>query len=573
MGPVSGTKRGRFGLAIACAGLLACASFLNAAEAPQDPDPSDAIRKLFDAQRWQQVVEEVQVAGPTGAALDYYYGVSLAQLGRLDEARAVLAAKQLLRPDDARFPIELGGVAFKQKQYGEAAQWLRRGLQLAPTDDYAADFLATIYLLQGNLEAALQYWNRIGKPQIESVKMQPGLRLDPVLLDRAFTFAQADTLLLSDLRTTRARIQGLGVFPAHSIRLDADGEGRLYASFTAQERNGFGNSKVEALLSAFRGVGFQAVSPDYFNLGQAAVNITSLVRWDGQKRRLASSISGTLRRDPRRRYWAGLDLRDERWELRDTSAGLSLTQGQFGLRKIAVGAGVTSFRNNAGWSWSASTELSRRDYRDMAAIPQLPQEFLLRGPQLKQTVQLNRELWRRPDRRFESSVSVSSETGRIWAGPSRTFERLQGSLAALWLPRMAGDDYATQLKIGFGKTFGQVPFDELFILGLERDNDLWMRAHIGTRDGRKGSAPLGRQYFLANWEIDKDIYGNGLVSFKLSPFLDVGRMDTSLGLGAGKWFWDTGVQAKVRVLGVGFVFVFGKDLRTGRNSFYVHPAR
>ena len=31
------------------------------------------------------------------------------------------------------------------------------------------------------------------------------------------------------------------------------------------------------------------------------------------------------------------------------------------------------------------------------------------------------------------------------------------------------------------------------MLGLERDNDLPMRAHIGTRDGRKGSAPGGAQ--------------------------------------------------------------------------------
>ena len=84
---------------------------------------------------------------------------------------------------------------------------------------------------------------------------------------------------------------------------------------------------------------------------------------------------------------------------------------------------------------------------------------------------------------------------------------------------------------------------------------------------------MGRKYFLSNWEIDKNIYGNGLLSLKLGPFLDVGRMDTSPGLGSGKWFWDTGVQAKVRVLGLGFVFVFGKDLRTGKNTFYAHPAR
>ena len=90
------------------------------------------------------------------------------------------------------------------------------------------------------------------------------------------------------------------------------------------------------------------------------------------------------------------------------------------------------------------------------------------------------------------------------------------------------------------------------MLGMERDNDLWMRAHVGTRDGRKGSAPLGRNYFLSNWEIDKRIYHNGFFSLKLSPFLDTGKITDPLpGLGSGRWLWDTGVQAKFRVLGVG----------------------
>jgi len=197
----------------------------------------------------------------------------------------------------------------------------------------------------------------------------------------------------------------------------------------------------------------------------------------------------------------------------------------------------------------------------------------LRGYQLKQAAQLNRELWRVPDKRFESSVSVSSEAATIWTAPVHSFERLQSSLVARWLPRMTGDDYAMQQQIRAGKIFGQAPFDELFMLGLERDNDLWMRAHIGTRDGRKGSAPLGRRYFLSNWEIDKNLYENGLFTVKLSPFLDLGRMDCSLGPGSGKWLWDTGVQAKLHVLGVGLVFTYGKDLRSGNNAFYITASR
>jgi len=108
------------------------------------------------------------------------------------------------------------------------------------------------------------------------------------------------------------------------------------------------------------------------------------------------------------------------------------------------------------------------------------------------------------------------------------------------------------------------------MLGLERDNDLWMRGHIGTRDGRKGSAPLGRNYFLSNWEADKNVYGNGLLTLKLGPFVDTGKITgTNPALGSHQWLLDVGGQAKLRVFGVGVIFSYGKDLRSGNNAYYV----
>src|SRR6266496_3749094 len=147
-------------------------------------------------------------------------------------------------------------------------------------------------------------------------------------------------------------------------------------------------------------------------------------------------------------------------------------------------------------------------------------------------------------------AGAHSEAGRIWSQPSHSFEKLQGSARFHWFPQAENDDYEMQYQVRAGKTFGDVPFDELFMLGLERDNDLWMRAHIGTRDGRKGSAPLGRNYFLSNWEQDKQLYGNGLINTTLGPFLDTGHItNQSNPVGSQKWLWDAGVQAKISALG------------------------
>jgi hypothetical protein len=172
------------------------------------------------------------------------------------------------------------------------------------------------------------------------------------------------------------------------------------------------------------------------------------------------------------------------------------------------------------------------------------------------------------------NAEASLQVARIWSQPAHAFVKLRGAIDTNWLPQARGDDYLVQSRIRAGNTSGQLPFDELYMLGMERDNDLWMRAHVGARDGRKGSAPLGRRYFLANHEIDKNVYSNGLLTVKLSPFLDTGKItDPSGTLGARTWLWDTGVETKVRVLGVGVSFVYGKDLRTGNNAYYFTAGR
>ena len=505
--------------------------------------------------------------------LHYYYGSALAQLGRWDDARKVLLSGYHLAPLDKRFPLELAGVAFKRQHYPEAAAWLHRGLRDDPTDAYANDFLGTVYFLEGNLEAALKYWNRVGKPQIGSVTTGHSLQIRPALLDRALSFAPGTPMLLPDLLTSRARVAGLGVFVAPDFQLAAREDAKFDAVMNLEERNGWGVNTWEALLSIFRGLPYETVYPAYYNVGRSAINFTSLVRWDAQKRRLAADISAPLRQNPKWRYRAGVDLRNENWAIRSSFTGAAPVLGALNLRREAAEAEITSF-DSGRWGWSAGMELSHRDYRSVSLGSALTSQLLLEGMELKQLARTHYELWRVPEHRLVVNSGASWQLARIWSRPAQIFSKLQGSLSTQWFPKFEGDDYATYVQVRGGGTAGSLPFDELYMLGLERDNDLWMRAHIGTRDGQKGSAPLGSRFFLTNSEIDKNLYGNGLLSLKLSPFLDTGKIaGTSPQLGSQKWLWDTGLQAKLRVLGLGLNFIWGKDLRTGNSAFYFTAVR
>jgi tetratricopeptide (TPR) repeat protein len=541
--------------------------------ADSNPDISRRVKQLAGESRWSEIVHELETFPNKDADLDYYYGSALAQLGRLDDARQAFRAGYRLAPRDQRFPIEVAGVAFKQKRYPAAAHWLRRALRIDATDRYANDFLGTVYLLEGNLEAALKYWNGMGKPYIERVQPDHPLRIRPALLDRALTFSPAAELLLADLETTRVRLEGLGIFPAPRVQLAASPEGKFDAILNLQERNGWGNNIWEGLISTFSGVAYQTIYPEYDNLGGSAVNVTSLVRWDAQKRRLGAAVSGPLHQNPKWRYRVGFDLRNENWDIRNSFEGVAPTLGGLNLRREAASAGIDSF-NSGRWGWSAGAEFSHRDYRSVAPGSVLTPQLLLEGSQLKQAAQVHYAPLLVPEHRLSVDTAASSQVARIWSQPAHAFLKLQGSVQARWLPESQGDDYAVQAEVRAGSISGQPPFDELYMLGMERDNDLWMRAHIGTRHGRKGSAPLGRRYFLANYEIDKNVYSNGLITVKLSPFLDSGKItDPSGSLGSQKWLWDTGLEAKLRVLGVGLTFVYGKDLRTGNNAYYFNAGR
>lgn len=545
------------------------------AQAPRrsTTDLAPRIQQLAAEQNWLEIVRELEGVPDKNADLDYYYGSSLAQVGRLDDAQRAFETGMRLAPGDKRFPVELAGVAFKHKRNPEATRLLRHALRIDPSDSYANDFLATVYFLEGNVEAALKNWNALGKPYIETVHPDHPLRIRPALLDRALAFSPASQLRLADLETSKARLEGLGIFPAPRVLLAARSDGKFDALLNLKERNRWGNNVWEGVLSTLSGVAYQTIYPAYANIDGSAINIDSLLRWDSQKRRSSVSLSSPLRENPKWRYRAGIDLRNENWDIRESFTGPAPLMGALNLRREAGAAEISSF-DSGRWGWSAGVELSHRDYRNVVPGTSLSPRLLLAGTQLKQTAQVRYALLHLPEHRLAIDTDAASQLGRIWSQPTHGFGKLQGSLTAHWFPHAEGDDYATESRVRAGRSFGQLPFDELFMLGMERDNDLWMRAHIGTRDGRKGSAPLGRSYFLSNNEIDKNVYSNGLITIKLSPFVDSGKItDNSGNLGSPKWLCDTGAQAKLRLLGVGLIFVYGKDLRTGNNAYYFTAGR
>jgi hypothetical protein len=319
---------------------------------------------------------------------------------------------------------------------------------------------------------------------------------------------------------------------------------------------------------------YLTVYPEFYNLGKYGLNWRSLVRWDDQKRRVFSELAAPLASSPAIRYRIYVDSRNENWDLTNTLAPSTPSLYALKMKKAAAGAEL-QFIPSERWRWNTGVLYSYRSFSDLISIPAQSASFFTNGSSLALRAGVERSLIRFPERRFTLDSAASGEFGTFFENPLGKYGRIEGSLTGHWFPKARGDDYELQASVKGGETFGMVPFDELFTIGFERDNDLFLRGHPGLINGQKGNAPLGRNFVLVNSEIDKIAYHSGLFSVRVGPLLDTGRIyDPSGYFGARNWLWDTGVQTKIRVLGsFEFVLGYGKDLRTGNNSFFTKVSR
>ena len=440
--------------------LLALGSPAFAQQTPSDASRLAAAQKAFDSEQWQEAAKLSQ--GPEGqsAELDFVRGLALARQQQWKESRLAFAAAHLKNSGDPRFLVELAGVAYKQNDFSAAEQNLRAALRLGSRDTYTLNFLGTIYFLQGNLEAALKYWNAIDKPRLRNVAVQPPPRLEGTLLSRAIAFNGPQVLSGDALLTTRARLKNLGIFSRERVELTPAGE-NFDATLHAAERNGWGDSKLEGAIALLSGVPYATVYPEIYNIGHRAMNFTSLLRWDSEKRRAFAAFSTPLFDNPARRVHIYFDARNENWNLSNTFFGAGPALGDLNLRRIAGGVELSSVANGR-WSWSTGMEVAGRSFRNLQGISTTAaRAFFTDANSFGYWLRADRSLLRVPERRFTVDSSAEGRIGRTFAENLGAFGTVRGSLDAHWLPRASGDDYEVRARLRAGATVGGVPFDEL----------------------------------------------------------------------------------------------------------------
>ena len=554
---------------------LSALGLLNRCAASDDAERLIRAKQLYEKQHWAEAAREAQGPADQPAELDYYQGMALSHLGRWMEARQAFSNGAHKSPMDARFPTERAGTEYKLNDYRAAKADLRKALRLDPRDSYVREFLGTIYVLEGNTEAALKYWNRVQKPKLAAVEVVPAAKTSKTLLDRAVTFAPPAELLRDSFLETDALLENLDVFPRWRAELVPAQDGTYQATLKLSERSGWGATTLDGLLALFSGGPYETVFPSWYGIRGEAVNFGSLARWDDQKRRIAAKLEFPLFHQPAKKLRLFLDARNENWNLTGSFPVPGPAITDLNVKRYAGGAELHQVENG-WWDWSTGVEVISRQFRNTPTnLPKVAAPFFTDSRSLDAWLGAHRWLVRIPERRFTLDGTGEVRGGRGYATGLGAYGSLQGSLLARWLPKASGDDLELITRLRGADTFGDVPLDMLYELGVERDNDLWLRGHDATTGGRKGAAPLGRRYILCNSELNKTVYNGGFFHVQVGPFFDTGAVVDPTGLfGSQKWLFDTGVQARIRVLGsVSVVFSYGRDLPNGKGLFFATSTR
>jgi hypothetical protein len=337
------------------------------------------------------------------------------------------------------------------------------------------------------------------------------------MLDHAFTFSRGGTLSRSEYLATRRRLDATALFSDYKFDLTPVDDTRFDLTLRALERSG------PHYISWLRGLPYQTVQPQIVNVGQRTVNAGALLRWDRYKRRATLTIDGPFARTDALRFSASVDYRNEDWLFRGTPLAVRRTDAGLSI-KTPVGARATV-------ATGATIGDSRIGYLGS----------------------LQYDLLRWPEHRFVISGSARTTIARDHA---ERFAKIEESVRLNWLPQARGADFETSIQLRAGRATANTPVDQLFILGLDRDTDLQLRAHSALSDGRKGAGPIGTRYALLNAQVSKTIHDFGIARLSAGPFIDTARM-SSVSVDAGA-FLDLSVGSSLKVS-----FSVGRDLRTG----------
>jgi hypothetical protein len=123
-----------------------------------------------------------------------------------------------------------------------------------------------------------------------------------------------------------------------------------------------------------------------------------------------------------------------------------------------------------------------------------------------------------------------------------------------------------------GTARGDLPVEDYFVLGVDTRPRNLLRGHTAAEHGRYGHGPMGTDFALINFDIERRLRTIPLfntlnlpyITVKAEFFVDAAKTFDRQGIfQEGKLFIDTGAGLKFQTRTVAFNLMYGRSLREG----------
>lgn len=450
---------------------------------------------------------------------------------RLDQALDAVKANQLdiaeqqltaaLRdcPSESLIRRELAAVRFKQGRYQDATRLVSDYLDQVPGDSLAWQLLASSRYLDGDSHGALQAWNRIGHPLVDSLRID-GTRGGNKRLVRAVAIRERTLLTSTRLTLAQRRLTDLpSVERARlSYRVNLDGSVEVHAF--ARERPIVDPAWRLAAATAAHALAAETVRLEVTNLVGAGEHLVAEWRWETARPRRALHVELPA--------WFGIP-------------GVLSLEGAWERVRVTVGTVSEAVLED---TWHEAT---------VAFGAWL-------SPSLRQSVSLGVERWN-GDRGY-LSMSMTSEL-RAAADRLKVGASLQGAAAlnrhpgyrtavirAMWASSLDLRRPTWSARVGGNWASSNAPLGAWPLVTRSLTRGIPLRAEPSIDGDAMQGRATGRAIVHAGVSADHPIANVGPLAFGLGVFVDAARLSKSAtGTVGTQDNLDAGIGVRVGIAG------------------------
>jgi Tetratricopeptide repeat len=470
-------------------------------------------------------------------------------------------------PDDSRISTELANVYLGAGDIDSARAALQRAIRIDPTNVAAADLIAAVELSEGEVQTALQYWNRSGNPIVNEVLHNTNISFGHWTVKDGNAFQPGRMLTYAQWRTTQLRLFETDIYSNVGIAIEPAPTSPKYnpVILTTDKVNDLTNLAFDVV----KGAPWQTSYLNWWDIANSGISLNSSYRWDYNRKRGELQLHAPIP-VPGILFLTAAGLwRSERWDVTPVLQNDAGADNRFLFKSTGVRAElkyIPYFRFDFGGGY---------EYTNRAANGNFPQLYLNSSNSGKVIYQAS---FRLSDSRYQNRIHAEGAVARKSFASDLNYSTATIELNNRFLISKDSNTVFNWTLRG-GTSDGQLPVEEYFVLGLDMHAGNLLRAHPASEHGHYGNAPMGTSFALSNMDIERRIailpLFNSLnlpyLEVKGQIFLDTGQtMDRANIFKEGKLYFDTGAGLKFETPTHSLNMIYGKSLRDGRNVLYAY---